>query len=183
MCWENCWAGSYTSSRSEHFSRAQHGDLRRCGPFEVSWAECIVLCSKLSWFPAAPAGWFVSFVSIALPGMIDIRLFYILSVVLFGFNATYVGSAEAMPFYLIAAGDLVRLIWVHPKWPFVDTGSVVANGCFWWGSGIVCEACCFEAQILEGGMMGRVAREPKFLASISGSCPRQLRRPQSRFPA
>ena len=75
--------------------------------------------------------------------MIDIRLFYILSAVLFGFNATYVGSAEAMPFYLIAAGDLVRLIWVHPKWPFVDTGSVVANGCFLVGSGIVCGSLLF----------------------------------------
>ena len=43
--------------------------------------------------------------------MIDIRLFYILAAILFGFNATYVGSAEAMPFYLITSGDLVRLIW------------------------------------------------------------------------
>ena len=112
-------------------------------PFEVSWAECIVPLLKALLVSAAPAGWFVSFVSIALPGMIDIRLFYILSAVLFGFNATYVGSAEAMPFYLITAGDLVRLIWVHPKWPFVDTGSVVANGGFLVGSGIVCGSLLF----------------------------------------
>ena len=112
-------------------------------PFEVSWAECIVPLLKALLVSAAPAGWFVSFVSIALPGMIDIRLFYILAAVLFGFNATYVGSAEAMPFYLITAGDLVRLIWVHPKWPFVDTGSVVANGGFLVGSGIVCGSLLF----------------------------------------
>ena len=67
-------------------------------PFEVSWAECIVPLLKALLVSATPAGRFVSFVSIALPGMIDIRLFYILSAVLFGFNATYVGSAEAMPF-------------------------------------------------------------------------------------
>ena len=84
-----------------------------------------------------PTSLFVSFCSIALPGMIDIRLFYILAAILFGFNATYVGSAEAMPFYLITSGDLVRLIWVHPRWPFVDMGNVIANGFFLVGSSLV----------------------------------------------
>ena len=81
--------------------------------------------------------------AVAIPGLTGSRLFYLLSAVLFGCNAAYVGSAEAMPFSLITAGNLARLIWVHPKWPFVDTGSVVANGGFLVGSGIVCGSLLF----------------------------------------
>lgn len=106
-------------------------------PFEISLIECIVPLIKAIFVSLVPTSLFVSFCSIALPGMIDIRLFYILAAILFGFNATYVGSAEAMPFYLITSGDLVRLIWVHPRWPFVDMGSVIANGFFLVGSGLV----------------------------------------------
>ena len=69
--------------------------------------------------------------------MIDIRLFYILAAILFGFNATYVGSAEAMPFYLITSGDLVRLIWVHPRWPFVAMVIFIPIGFYLLGSGLV----------------------------------------------
>lgn len=99
-------------------------------PFEVKLFECISPLVKAVCFSALPVSLFVSFCSIALPGMMDIRLFYILAAIFFGFNAVYVGSADSMPFYLITSGDLVRLIWVHPKWPFVDTGSVLANGVF-----------------------------------------------------
>ena len=106
-------------------------------PFEISPIECIVPLVKAIFVSLVPTSLFVSFCSIALPGMIDIRLFYILAAILFGFNATYVGSAETMPFYLITSGDLVRLIWVHPRWPFVDMGSVIANGFFLVGSGLV----------------------------------------------
>ena len=105
--------------------------------------ECIVPLVKAIFVSLVPVSLFVSFCSIALPGMIDIRLFYILAAILFGFNATYVGSAEAMPFYLITSGDLVRLIWVHPRWPFVDMGSVIANGFFLVGSGLVCGSLLF----------------------------------------
>ena len=112
-------------------------------PFEISLIECIVPLIKAIFVSLVPTSLFVSFCSIALPGMIDIRLFYILAAILFGFNATYVGSAEAMPFYLITSGDLVRLIWVHPRWPFVDMGSVIANGFFLVGSGLVCGSLLF----------------------------------------
>ncbi len=66
----------------------------------------------------------------------DIRLFYILAAIYFGVNATYVGSAETMPFYLLTSGDLVRLLWVHPRWPFVAMESVWANGAFLLGTGL-----------------------------------------------
>ena len=88
-------------------------------PFEISLIECIVPLVKAIFVSLVPVSLFVSFCS------------------MFGFNATYVGSAEAMPFYLITSGDLVRLIWVHPRWPFVDMGSVIANGFFLAGSGLV----------------------------------------------
>ena len=52
-------------------------------------------------------------------------------------NAAYVGSAEAAPFYMITSGDLIRLIWENPKWSFQDTGSILANGAFLVGSGLV----------------------------------------------
>ena len=106
-------------------------------PFKISLIECAVPVVKAVFASFIPVSLFVSFCSIALPGMIDIRFFYVLAAILFGFNAAYVGSAEAMPFYLITSGDLARLIWVHPGWPFVDMGSVIANGCFLAGSGLV----------------------------------------------
>ena len=106
-------------------------------PFEVTLPECINPLIKAFFASALPVSLFVSFCSIALPGMIDLRLFYILAAIFFGFNAAYVGSADAMPFYLIASGDLARLIWVHPQWPFVDPGSVLANGVFLIGTGML----------------------------------------------
>ena len=99
-------------------------------PFEISLIECIVPLVKAIFVSLVPVSLFVS-------------LFYILAAILFGFNATYVGSAEAMPFYLITSGDLVRLIWVHPRWPFVGMGSVIANGFFLVGSGLVCGSLLF----------------------------------------
>ena len=42
---------------------------------------------------------------------------------------------NAAPFYMITSGDLIRLIWVNPKWSFNDTGSIIANGAFLMGSG------------------------------------------------
>lgn len=105
-------------------------------PSPISLLACIVPLAKTIIVSAFPVGLFVGFCSVALPGMIDIRLFYLLAAVLFGFNVTYVGSANAAPFYLITSGDLIRLIWVHPKWSFLDTGSIFANGAFLIGSGL-----------------------------------------------
>ena len=76
----------------------------------------------------------------ALPGVADIRLFYAAAAVFFGWNAATVGSAESMPFCLLTAGDLSRLLWVHPKWPGLVWGSVLANAAFLWGGGVLC-AC------------------------------------------
>ena len=61
----------------------------------------------------------------ALPGVADIRLFYAAAAVFFGCNAATVGSAESMPFCLLTAGDLSRLLWVHPKWPGLALGEML----------------------------------------------------------
>lgn len=106
-------------------------------PFPISLFTCIVPLVKVIVVSALPVSLFVSLCSIALPGMIDIRLFYLLFVILFGVNAAYVGSANAAPFYMITSGDLIRLIWVNPKWSFNDTGSILANGAFLIGSGLI----------------------------------------------
>ena len=45
-----------------------------------------------------------------------------------------------MPFCLLTAGDLSRLLWVHPKWPGLAWGSVLANAAFLLGGGVLC-AC------------------------------------------
>lgn len=52
-------------------------------------------------------------------------------------QCAYIGSANAAPFYMITSGDLIRFIWVNPKWSFHDTGSIIANGAFLMGSGLV----------------------------------------------
>lgn len=106
-------------------------------PFEVSLRDCLIPLLKAIVIAALPSSLFVSLSSISLGGMMDIRLFYMLAAVVFGFNAAYVSSADPQPFYLITSGNLVRMIWAHPKWPYTDMAGVWANGGFLVGSGIV----------------------------------------------
>ena len=106
-------------------------------PFPVSLFSCLVPLVKAIIVSAVPASLFVSVGSVALPGMVDIRLFYLVAAILFGMNAACVGSADKGPFYLITSGDLTRLLWVHPKWSFADTESIFANGAFLVGSSLV----------------------------------------------
>lgn len=106
-------------------------------PFDVSVVSCIVPLIKTILICAVPISIFISFVSAALPAVIDVRLFYLLASVLFIINAATVGSATQMPFYLITSGDLVKLIWQHPKYPFIDISSVYANLIFLIGCGLL----------------------------------------------
>ncbi len=112
-------------------------------PFPIPLPACTLLLVKVIIVSAFPVSLFVSLCSAALPGMIDIRLFYLLAAILFGVNACYVGSANAAPFYMITSGDLIRLIWVNPKWSFHDTGSILANGAFLMGSGLIIGSSLF----------------------------------------
>lgn len=105
-------------------------------PFALSPAACIVPLAKAIVVSCIPASVCVGFCSVALPGVMDLRLFYLLAALYFGWNAAYVGSAETMPFYLLTSGDLARLIWVHPRWPSVPLESVLANGIFLTGVGL-----------------------------------------------
>lgn len=113
--------------------------------FEIGIMECIAPLLKTIFISVLPVSLFVGFCSLALPVLMDIRLFYLLSAVLFGVNASTVNSAEAMPFYLITSGDLIRLIWVHPRWPEIIMGSVQANLLFLLGSGVIsCVLLCLK---------------------------------------
>lgn len=106
-------------------------------PFEISLAACAVPLAKAITGSVFSVSLFVGFCSVALPGMMDIRLFYLLAAIFWGLNAAYVGSADSAPFYLLTSGDLLRLIWTHPQWPFVDTSGVLSNGAFLTAGGLV----------------------------------------------
>lgn len=77
-----------------------------------------------------PVSLFAGFVSVTLPAWMDVRLFYLLAAAFFGVNAAYVGSAEGAPWWLLTSGDLLRLIWTHPRWPGVSSAGVAANAAF-----------------------------------------------------
>ena len=105
-------------------------------PFDVSVTDCLVPLIKTLVVSVLPVSVFISFTSVALPAAMDMRLFYLLASSLFFVNASSVGSAGQMPFYMITSGDLTKFIWQHPKWPFVNAGSVQANLIFLVGCGL-----------------------------------------------
>lgn len=104
-------------------------------PFPVSFGECVYLAWKTIAVSALPAAFFVGCGAAAVPLFLNLRMFYLLAAALLYINASYVGGAYSAPFWLITSGDLLRLIWVHPKWPFDDMGSVWANLMFLLGTG------------------------------------------------
>lgn len=107
-------------------------------PFEMDVADCFASSAKALLVSILPVSLFVGFCSTALADLLDIRLFYLLAAILFLINATTVGNALPMPFYLITSGDLVKLIWTHPKYPQISSASVIANCLFLVGGGLVC---------------------------------------------
>ena len=104
-------------------------------PFAIAPWEWLLPLGKALALCAFPASWFTGLAAVALPGLVDIRLFYAAAALFFGWNAATVGSAESMPFCLLTAGDLSRLLWVHPKWPGLAWGSVLANAAVLLGGG------------------------------------------------
>lgn len=106
-------------------------------PFEIDIAELGCIVWKAVLISCVPVSIFTGVCSVVLPALMDLRLFYLLAAVLFALNAFHVGTAGAAPCYLITSGDLIRLIWVHPKWPQIDRGSVLANLVFLLGCSFV----------------------------------------------
>lgn len=106
-------------------------------PFEINIVELDHIVLKAVLISCVPVSIFIGFCSVVLPALMDVRLFYLLAAVLFALNAFHVGTAGAVPCYLITSGDLIRLIWVHPRWPQIDMGSVLANLVFLLGCGFV----------------------------------------------
>ncbi len=99
-------------------------------PGGVSACEMAACVCRAAIVSVLPISIFVSFSAVAFPVFMDIRLFYLLAGMLFVLNVVHINSAGASPFYLITSGDLLRLIWVHPRWPQIDHASVRANLAF-----------------------------------------------------
>lgn len=106
-------------------------------PFTVSLKILLTALAKTIVICALPVSVFISFLSVSLPALTDIRLFYAIAAILFIINASTTGSAESMPFYCITSGDLIKLIWQHPKWMFINTESILFNLIFLMGSGML----------------------------------------------
>lgn len=104
-------------------------------PFQVSIGNFLTAIVKTIVLCVLPVSVFVGFLSVSLPVWTDVRLFYAMAAVLFFINASTPVSAEPMPFYCITSGDLIKLIWQHPQFPFVNAGSIQANLVFLTGSG------------------------------------------------
>lgn len=115
-------------------------------PGGVSAVETAVYVCKAAVISILPVSIFVGFSAVAFPVFMDMRLFYLLAGMLFVLNISYVNSADASPFYLITSGDLLRLIWVHPKWPQIDHESVRANLVFLLACGFGAWGCLSAAK-------------------------------------
>jgi len=100
------------------------------GRLAAAGFRTLVLC-------ALPVSVFIGFASVSLPALMDVRLFYALAAVLFVVNSSVTGTAGPMPFYCITSGDLIKLIWQHPQWPYLSVGSVAANLAFLLGGGLL----------------------------------------------
>lgn len=105
-------------------------------PFEINTIDLIHTGLKAALISCVPISIFISSCATALPVLMDLRLFYLLMAVLFALNALHVGTGGGAPCYLITSGSLIRLIWVHPKWPQIDMGSILANLLFLLGCGL-----------------------------------------------
>ena len=106
-------------------------------PFQVPIGSFLTVIVKTILICVLPVCVFISFVSVSLPAWIDVRLFYTIAAAVFIINASVTGSAEPMPFYCITSGDLLKLIWRHPGYPFVNAGSIRDNLVFLTGSGLL----------------------------------------------
>lgn len=105
-------------------------------PFQVSIGTLVTAVVKTIIICVLPVSTFVGFLAVSLPGLIDVRLFYALISILFIASESTIGTSEAMPFYCITSGDLVKLIWQHPKMEFINSGSVQSNLAFLLGAGL-----------------------------------------------
>lgn len=109
-------------------------------PVSNSFMEYLIPFVKTVLISVIPVSFFISLCAVALPVVMDIRLFYFLISIVFIVNAATVGSAERMPFYLITSGDLMKLIWYHPRYPFGDAASITANIVFLYSGGLISAA-------------------------------------------
>lgn len=133
----------YTFTLFSLFLACNAGIYALAAPFHVSVSKLSAATGKTAFVCALPVCAFVSLLSLCLPALMDVRLFYAAAAVLFVVNASVTGSAEPMPFYCITSGDLIKLIWQHPAWLCPDAGNAKANLAFLVGSGMLSMAFLF----------------------------------------
>lgn len=95
----------------------------------------LVTVFKASIYLIFPASFLVVAISVILPELIEIRLFYMLSSVFFFINSFFIDSSERMPFYIFLQGDLSKLVWHHPNFSMVHAESIALNLFFMIGTG------------------------------------------------
>lgn len=127
----------FTFTMFSLYLAANSAVYRLAAPFPVSTGSLLAALARAIVICVLPVSIFISFLSVSLPALMDVRLFYVIAAVLFILNTDTVGSAGAMPFYCITSGDLLKLIWQHPKWTFESTWSIQANLTFLLGSGLL----------------------------------------------
>ncbi len=109
-------------------------------PVEFDMANYLIPLIRTIFIGGLPISCFIS-CAVTLPVVMDIRLFYFALAGVFVVNTVTVGSSDQMPLYLVTSGDLMKLIWQHPEFPFNDIWSSVANIVFLIG-------CCLVSWIV-----------------------------------
>lgn len=127
----------YCVSMFALFLAANAAAYALAAPFPVPIGRLAATGIKTAILCVLPVSVFIGSASVSLPALMDVRLFYALAAVLFVVNSSVTGTAGPMPFYCITSGDLIKLIWQHPKWPYVSAGSVAANLVFLLGGGLL----------------------------------------------
>ena len=94
---------------------------------EASVAACLSAGIRSFLAVAAPASFFISAVGICLPLLLDIRWTYVLTALLLLANIFHIESAAAEAPYLLLSGDLTKLVWQHPRFPFDNNIAIVMN--------------------------------------------------------
>lgn len=121
-------------------------------PAGADLASCLQAAARSFAFLGVPVSFFVGACATALPAVVGTRVFYLAFLALVLLSTVTVGSADAMPFYLIASGDLAKLVWQHPDFPFQDAASVAANLAFLVGTGVAATAlACLDPRFWRAG--------------------------------
>ena len=95
-------------------------------PIDIALTDCLVPFSKALIINVLPVSIFISFISVALPAIVDVRLFYVLASVLFILNAASPDSADKcrLSDYI---GRFKKAYLAASEFPYINTDGIQAN--------------------------------------------------------